>query len=364
MTFPSLALKKLAAIRASNVDKHTTEGEQVIQLCNYTDVYNNESITADMEFMTATATLDQVQQFSLRAGDSLITKDSESPTDIGVSAFVPADLPSVLCGYHLSVIRPDQKHVDPKFLYWSLKSAQVRGHFTMSANGVTRFALGYGEIGSTQMPLPPLPVQIAAARFLDHTAAQIDELLDQKMTLRERLLEERRSLIDSLLAPFTKDGGTRAKVLMSEVKDRPIGKPELLSVSHLTGVSRRGDKTVSMFLAESFDDYKVCKEGDLVINTMWAWMGAAGVAPLDGIVSPAYAVYRIRPDAPIDRRFLDYLIRSPYWVSKMAAYSEGVWRSRLRLYPDVFLSMHLPLPTFEQQAHIVRTMEERLVSQP
>jgi type I restriction enzyme S subunit len=35
--------------------------------------------------------------------------------------------------------------------------------------------------------------------------------------------------------------------------------------------------------------------GDLVINTLWAWMAALGVTRHTGIVSPAYGVYR-----PID----------------------------------------------------------------
>ena len=46
-----------------------------------------------------------------------------------------------------------------------------------------------------------------------------------------------------------------------------------------------------MFEAATTEGYKICLPGDLVINTLWAWMGAMGVAPEDGIVSPAYNVY-------------------------------------------------------------------------
>ena len=34
-----------------------------------------------------------------------------------------------------------------------------------------------------------------------------------------------------------------------------------------------------MFLAESNVGYKLCRPGDIVINTMWAYMAALGVAP-------------------------------------------------------------------------------------
>src|SRR3972149_10918325 len=54
------------------------------------------------------------------------------------------------------------------------------------------------------------------------------------------------------------------------------GEETLLTVSHITGVTPRSEKNVNMFLAESNEGYKICHKGDLVINTMWAWMGALG----------------------------------------------------------------------------------------
>ena len=84
------------------MDKKTVDGQIDVKLCNYTDVYYNERIHADIPFMNATATLDQVAGFTLRGGDVSLTKDSETADDIGVSAYVPLDLPGVLCGYHLA----------------------------------------------------------------------------------------------------------------------------------------------------------------------------------------------------------------------------------------------------------------------
>lgn len=116
----------------------------------------------------------------------------------------------------------------------------------------------------------------------------------------------------------------RAKYLFREVNERSIdGKEELLSVSHLTGVTPRSQKTVTMFLAKSNIGYKICRPGDVAINTMWAWMGALGVARDAGIVSPAYGVYRPLSGCSILPKYADYLLRTPLYAAEYLRRSTG-----------------------------------------
>ena len=104
-----------------------------------------------------------------------------------------------------------------------------------------------------------------------------------------------------------------------------------------------------MFEAETNEGYKICLPGDLVINTLWAWMGAMGVAPVSGIVSPAYHVYQ--PGDRLDPNYVDALVRIPIFAQEVIRYSKGVWSSRLRLYPEGFFEVFLPVPPlFEQRA--------------
>ena len=49
-------LASVAEARFSSVDKLSHPGEEAIRLCNYTDVYNNDYITADLQLMRASAT--------------------------------------------------------------------------------------------------------------------------------------------------------------------------------------------------------------------------------------------------------------------------------------------------------------------
>ncbi|MEU3468833.1 restriction endonuclease subunit S [Streptomyces sp. NPDC006687] len=146
---------------------------------------------------------------------------------------------------------------------------------------------------------------------------------------------------------------SRNKELLAEsLSVSPEGTEELLSVSHLTGITPRSEKNVTMTAAESLDGYRLVDAGDLVINTMWAWMGALGVSKQAGIVSPAYGVYRPRPNAAFCPGFYDYLYRSTPYVMEMTRLSRGIWSSRLRIYPDVFLRMAIPVPPLEEQRAI------------
>ena len=187
-------LKTIARLRLSNVDKKTVPGQVPVMLCNYVDVYYNDKIADDIDFMLATATDDQVARFSLQRGDILITKDSEDPLDIAVPALVAQELPGVLCGYHLAQIRPGTG-LDGSYLARAFVAAGVRDQFAVAAHGITRFGLTSHAIGDSAFALPPLAEQRAIAAFLDQETERIDGLIEKKQRLVELLHEKRGSLI-------------------------------------------------------------------------------------------------------------------------------------------------------------------------
>jgi type I restriction enzyme S subunit len=146
---------------------------------------------------------------------------------------------------------------------------------------------------------------------------------------------------------------SRFKQVFQERDERSVdGLEELLSVSAYTGVSpRRGiiDDGDHISRADSLEGYKKCFPEDLVMNIMLAWNRGLGFTRYEGIVSPAYCVFQIIDNSnPI---YLDYLIRSDETILYFKGFSAGVIDSRLRLYPDAFLSLSCALPPpFEQVA--------------
>ena len=154
----------------------------------------------------------------------------------------------------------------------------------------------------------------------------------------------------------------RGKQLFQEIDERSKdGTEELLSVSHITGITPRSQKNVTMFQAESLVGYKLCKIGDIAANTMWTWQGAIGVSKFAGVVSPAYNVYRPKSDI-FNPQYLDMLLRERQLVDVYHSLSTGIRPSRLRLYPDVFLTIKLPVPPREEQDQIVRFLDWKVSS--
>ena len=80
-----------------------------------------------------------------------------------------------------------------------------------------------------------------------------------------------------------------------------------------------------------------------------------GVAFQRGLVSPAYNVYRSL--GQLEPRFVDYLVRVPIFAEEVTRYSKGVWSSRLRLYPEEFFQVVLPVPSVEEQRIIVDSLD-------
>lgn len=183
----------------SSVDKKTFDEELSVKLCNYTDVYYNSTIDSTIDFMAATAKASEIEKFSIIKGDVIITKDSETPDDIGVPAYVKETIHNLLCGYHLTILRPE-KQTTGKYLYYALTSPRSKYDFYRFANGITRFGLTTESYQKIKIALPLLHEQIRIVKLLD-TAKKEIEALEQ---LIEQYNKQKLGFMQKLLAGKSK----------------------------------------------------------------------------------------------------------------------------------------------------------------
>lgn len=306
----------------------------------------------------------------LRDGDVLMNEGGDADK-LGRGAIWEGTISPCLHQNHVFALRPHS--VSSKWLSTWIGSAYAKAYFETRAKQSTNLA----SISSTNLlelpiALPPQDEQQAIIEYTSRATARIDALVAAKQRVIDLLYEKRKAIVATAVTRGLdskvklRDSGVpwlgeipthweveRARRLFRERDVRSTsGEEEMLTVSHLTGVTPRSEKDVNMFEAETNEGYKLCESGDLVINTLWAWMGAMGIAPVKGIVSPAYNVYE--PGPRLAPAYIDALVRLPVFAQEVTRYSKGVWSSRLRLYPEGFFEVVLPVPPQEEQRAVVK----------
>ena len=142
----------------------------------------------------------------------------------------------------------------------------------------------------------------------------------------------------------------------TEVDERLTSRPAptLLSVSQYFGVVPRSFISEDEPRADNFEKYKVCREGDLVLNRFNAYRGSLGRAKELGIVSPDYLV--LRPAKEWDSFYLDYLLRSDPLANYMKQHMGGIGASD----PDSSGFSRISAKALAQyEMQLVTTLEEQ-----
>lgn len=130
----------------------------------------------------------------------------------------------------------------------------------------------------------------------------------------------------------------------------------VLEVSLRTGVRVRNFQTSGRKqLMSDFSKYKRAVSGDIAYNMMRMWQGAVGVAPVNGLVSPAYVV--ARPFPKTNPHYYRAQFRMDLYLGEIDGVSRGIVKDRNRLYWDQFKQMRSLAPPPDEQAAIVRFLD-------
>ncbi len=178
-------------------------------------------------------------------------------------------------------------------------------------------------------------------------------------------------MIDGLKPyPEYKDSGSRwlgavpagwevrnLRTLITKRAERDRSDLPLLSVAREKGVFVRSltdeDENHNV-IPEDLTNYKVARAGNLVINKMKAWQGSMGIAPCDGIVSPAYFVFDFRIG---NHAFGQALLRSKPYVAHFGQASDGVRVGQWDLSIAGMRQIPVLVPSADEQDAIVRFLD-------
>ncbi|MBK7481533.1 MAG: restriction endonuclease subunit S [Flavobacteriales bacterium] len=160
-------LGSLGEFRTSSVDKLTEEGQKLVRLVNYMNVYRHEEINVHSlnDYVVVSATPIQIKTSDLRRGDILFTPSSETPDDIGHSVVIFEDLPDAVFSYHLLRFRPTTK-LDINYSHYFCNTDTVLKQISRLATGSTRFTVSSGSFAKVRVQVPSLEEQSRIAGFL------------------------------------------------------------------------------------------------------------------------------------------------------------------------------------------------------
>jgi restriction endonuclease S subunit len=310
----------------------------------------------------------------LQYGDILFAASGETIEEIGKSA-VNLIESRACCGGDVIIFRPSIE-LNAQFMGYAADCRQAAFQKSCMGRGITIMHLYGDQLKYMWVALPPLPEQAAIVRFLTHTDRGIARYIHGKQRLITLLKEQKEVAIHKAVThglspdvrlvpsgvPWLGDIPEHWQVLRNGqlfMQRNRTGSPELpiLEVSLRTGVRirefGRGDRKQIMSDREK---YKIAAKGDIAYNMMRMWQGAVGVAPVDGLVSPAYVV--ARPLDGVSVRYFSNLFRTSAYMGEVDGRSRGIVKDRNRLYWEDFKQISSPVPPTTEQEEIGDFIDE------
>lgn len=110
--------------------------------------------------------------------------------------------------------------------------------------------------------------------------------------------------------------------------------------------------------SENTTNYKFVEVGDLVINKMKAWQGSLAISWHQGIVSPAYYVFKLTSDI-IEKKFLHYLLRSSSYFPEYRRISGGIRPNQWDLDITEFKKIPVLIPPLSEQERITDYLDAK-----
>ena len=268
--------------------------------------------------------------------------------------------------------------INREFIRYYLQSDASQIAFVLSFSGTTINNLSLATLRNLSVLLPDNDEQNRIVSFLDNKCAEIDNLVSDLQSQIEVLEEYKRSVITEAVTKGLdpdvemRDSGIawvgdipahwlveKVKFHLQRYEPRNPGDKQVLSVYREYGVipkdSRDDNHNVT---SEDTSNYKYVVPGCLVINKMKAWQGSMGVSEYEGIVSPAYFIYKFT-DNQIMPKYLHYLFRSCY-KDEFRRISGGIREGQWDLSPYEFSNTLLLIPPIDEQNGIVSYIDARI----
>ncbi len=165
---------------------------------SYGDVYKNEILPNTPSGLAQSSAKDQ-ELYSIKTGDILFTRTSETVEEIAIASTAMQDIDQVVFSGFLIRVRPAAKMLNELFSSFYFRSSLHRDFFTSGMNIVTRASLSQELLKNLPVLLPPLHEQEAIGKHLLERSAAVTTSIETLTRQIDLLQEYRTALISEVV---------------------------------------------------------------------------------------------------------------------------------------------------------------------
>lgn len=241
-----------------------------------------------------------------------------------------------------------------------------------------RHSLTEDQLGNIYIIKPPLQEQKRIANFLNINTKIIDNEIYKLNNLIEKYNEYKQALITEAVTlglnkdvdlvesqapwmPLIPKHWESAKFKFHLQADEHKGFPDLevLSLYREYGVIPKNSRTDNHNVtSEDTSSYKHVVKNNFVVNKMKAWQGSVAVSEYEGIISPAYYVYKFTSSA-LNPKYFHYLIRNRSYTPEFRRLSVGIREGQWDLTRYSLENILILIPPMNEQNEIVEYLDNK-----
>lgn len=154
---------------------------------SFSTVFNNFFIPEEINDFVQSTLKEQVT-YSIKKGDILITRTSETIDELGMSCVALKDYPTATFNGFCKRLRPLTDKVYPHFIGYYLRTPYFRSNFTKVASLITRASLRNEDLLRFSIELPPIYKQKKIAEIL-YSYDNLIEDNNKRIKLLEQMAE-------------------------------------------------------------------------------------------------------------------------------------------------------------------------------
>lgn len=269
---------------------------------------------------------------------------------------------------HYSAYVPKRDRVDPRFLWWMLRSQFFRDLLSNNLPGGIKTELRSSRLLKIPIPLPPLKEQ---QRLLIRIQA-LSERIQEANTLRKEASESVGAILKSTLRYMEqkfKPGGRLGDVLLTPPRngwsarcDNAEGGIPVLSLKAITGFRYRSTEFKRTSLYAASDGHFWLRPGDMLISRSNTPDLVGHAAIYDGNPEPCiYPDLMMRIDSDEEKaykRFVWYWLQSPSTREHVTHNARGTSPTMKKISQDTVMTIPFPSTlSLSEQQHAVAELD-------